>query len=228
MNRKIEPIIMLTEHDLTVANGVEIFEKCKDIPINNWGFKSIGQPIEKLHEIAKAIKTAGKKLHLEVITFTQEEYDRVAKFCAAAGVDLLLGTVYDKELHEKLRECGTEYWPFVGKTPGIPGQIIKSMDEIIEDARFAVQMGVDGLSCPAYMHGEYTGEEIVAAIHKAVPDIPIMVAGRVVCPDQMKALIPAGATLFTIGGALFSRNFVPEGDFRANVQKLDSIIEEIG
>ena len=227
MKRRIDPIVMLTEHDLTVANGVEIFESCKDIDISNWGFKTVGQPVEKLYEIAAAMKAAGKRLHLEVIVFTPEEYKLAAEFCAKAKVDVLLGTVYDKALHESLRACGTEYWPFVGKTPGYQGRIVKSKDEIIEDVRCAVEKGVDGVACPAYMHDKCTGEEIMAAIHNFAPELPLMVAGRVTSKEQMTALIPAGASLFTIGGALFAHKFVSDGDFRDNVKKLQEYIDEI-
>ena len=38
-------IVMLTYHDQTVPNAVEIFEDCKHLPVECWGFKNIGLPV---------------------------------------------------------------------------------------------------------------------------------------------------------------------------------------
>jgi hypothetical protein len=35
-------IVMLTQNDITVGNAQEVFESCKDLPINFWGFKNVG------------------------------------------------------------------------------------------------------------------------------------------------------------------------------------------
>lgn len=35
-------IVMLTNHDFTVADAIECFEATKTLPIKNWGFKEEG------------------------------------------------------------------------------------------------------------------------------------------------------------------------------------------
>jgi len=41
-------IVMLTYHDETVPNALEIFDQCKDLPVKYWGFKNVGLPVEKI------------------------------------------------------------------------------------------------------------------------------------------------------------------------------------
>ena len=36
---KPELIVMLTNHDITVTNAAAVFEACKDLPTQHWGFK---------------------------------------------------------------------------------------------------------------------------------------------------------------------------------------------
>jgi hypothetical protein len=35
---KTNLVIMLTHNDKTVKNAIEVFQSCKDLSINNWGF----------------------------------------------------------------------------------------------------------------------------------------------------------------------------------------------
>ena len=73
-------VVMLTDNDLTVDNAAEFFTSAKDAPIQNWGFKSVGQPHDVMYKLAETIKAAGKNLYLESITYTQEEYKFLAEF----------------------------------------------------------------------------------------------------------------------------------------------------
>jgi len=41
-------IFMLTHHDRTVPNALEVFEEIKDTGIQNVGFKDVGLPFEEL------------------------------------------------------------------------------------------------------------------------------------------------------------------------------------
>lgn len=224
---KTSAVIMLTDNDVTVDNAENFFLEGKEVPFSYWGFKSIGQPPEVLYELAKVIKGAGKELFLESIIYTREEYDFLAEFSKNAGVQCVLGTLYDEKLHRSLRECGTKYYPFVGKTPGYPAKIIKSMDEIRKDMEDAVKAGVEGVSCPAYMHDDYTGFEILAKLREEWPEIPILVAGRVSNRERINEMFKL-RTSYTIGGAIFKKEFAPDGSYGDNVQALYDLNQEIG
>ena len=40
-------ITMLTYKDQTVSNALEIFDQNKELPVEFWGFKNIGLPVEE-------------------------------------------------------------------------------------------------------------------------------------------------------------------------------------
>ena len=50
-----------------------MFESCKDIPVQFWGFKDAGVPKEEMARIVRAMKDAGKTTFLEVVSYTEEE-----------------------------------------------------------------------------------------------------------------------------------------------------------
>ena len=64
---KPELIVMLTHHDQTVPDALELFERTKEYPINHWGFKDVGLPPEEMQTVATAMKDAGKTTFLEEI-----------------------------------------------------------------------------------------------------------------------------------------------------------------
>jgi DNA-binding NarL/FixJ family response regulator len=222
---KTNSIIMLTDKDLTVDNAADYFLSCRDLPIQNWGFKSIGQPHDVMYALADVIKSEGKTLFIESITYSDEEYKFLAEFSVKAGVDCVLGTIYDEHLHHALEENRKRYYPFVGKTPGLPARIIKTMDEIMDDMFAAVDTaGVQGVSVPAYMHDAMSGFEILSALRRAKPDLPIIVAGRVNDKKRIDEMFELG-TSFTIGGAIFNGKFVPGGSYRENMEELYGYME---
>ena len=54
---KPELIVMLTHHDKTVPDALELFERTKEYPIKHWGFKDVGLPPDKMQtEHAAATK----------------------------------------------------------------------------------------------------------------------------------------------------------------------------
>lgn len=225
--KKTSAVIMLTDNDVTVDDADKFFLSGKDVPFEYWGFKSIGQSPDVLHELAEVIKGAGKELFLESIIYTREEYNFLADFSAKAGVSCVLGTLYDENLHKELVECGTKYYPFVGKTPGYPAKIIKSMDEIKHDMDEAVKAGVEGVSIPAYMHDDYTGFEILSELRKEWPEIPILVAGRVSNKERIEEMFKLD-TSYTIGGAIFKKEFDHNGSYADNVKALYDLNLKIG
>ncbi len=217
-------VIMLTDNDLTVDNAAEFFTSAKNSDIVNWGFKSVGQPHDVMYKLAETIKAAGKNLFIESITYTQEEYKFLAEFAKEAHVDCILGTVFDQGLLDDLNAIDVLYTPFVGKTPGLPGVIVKSLDEIKADYEQAIKAGCAACSLPAYLHKEYTGVEILKAVRDIDANFPILVAGRVKTQERIDEMFQMN-TSFTIGGALFRGEIVP-GTFAENVEALAQIMKK--
>lgn len=93
-NNKPEPIVMLTRHDMTAPNALELFNQLKDKPVTHWGFKDVGLPPEQMKQVVAAMKAAGKRTYLEVVSLSEEEGLRGAKLAVERGFDVLMGTVF--------------------------------------------------------------------------------------------------------------------------------------
>lgn len=91
---KPELIIMLTQNDITVTNAVEVFDVCKDLPAQHWGFKDVGLSKDEMIALNRKMKDAGKTTYLEVVTYTEEGCVEGAKLAGECGFDYLTGTVY--------------------------------------------------------------------------------------------------------------------------------------
>ena len=129
MNSEI--IIMLTHNDKTVQDAYDIFESCKDLPVQFWGFKDVGVPKEEMERILGAMKAAGKTTFLEVVSYSEEECMRGAKLAVELGYDYLMGTVYHQSVFEYLAAQDIKFLPFCGKVYGSPSVLEGSFEEII-------------------------------------------------------------------------------------------------
>ena len=61
---KPELIVMLTHHDETVKNALELFEECKDLPVKHWGFKDVGLPPDQMKQLSAVTDKAQVIDHL--------------------------------------------------------------------------------------------------------------------------------------------------------------------
>ena len=126
MNSEI--IIMLTHNDKTVQDAYDIFESCKDLPVQFWGFKDVGVPKEEMERILGAMKAAGKTTFLEVVSYSEEECMRGAKLAVELGYDYLMGTVYHQSVFEYLAAQDIKFLPFCGKVYGSPSVLEGSFE----------------------------------------------------------------------------------------------------
>jgi hypothetical protein len=88
-NNKPELIVMLTYHDLTVPNALELFERLKDTAVTHWGFKDVGLPPEQMKPVVAAMKAAGKTTYLEVVSLSEAEGLSGAELAVELGFDVL-------------------------------------------------------------------------------------------------------------------------------------------
>lgn len=222
MNSKI--IIMLTHNDKTVPNAYDVFESCKDLPVQFWGFKDVGVPKEEMARIVKAMKDAGKTTFLEVVSYTEEECMRGAKLAVELGYDYLMGTVYHQSVFEYLAGQNIKFLPFCGQVSGSPSVLGGTFDEIIEDARGLLSKGVDGIDLLAFRHKDGAG--LAEAYCKAI-DKPVVIAGSINSPARLEFINKIDPWAFTMGSALFTENFAPGKSFRENLQEVVRIMDEI-
>jgi len=221
---KPELIVMLTHHDLTVANALELFERTREYPIRHWGFKDVGLPPEAMKAVVNAMKEAGKTTFLEVVSLSEEEGLRGARLAVELGFDILMGTVFFPSIGEYLKDKPVRYYPFPGHVHSHPSILDGEINEIVAHACELEAYGVQGLDLLTY---RYDGEasRLLKEVVEATK-IPIVSAGSIASFERIKEVWDSGAWGFTIGSAFFDQQFVPGGSFEENVLAVCNWLED--
>jgi len=221
---KPELIVMLTHHDETVPNALELFDRTKDYPITHWGFKDVGIPPKEMQAVAMAMKEAGKTTFLEVVSLSEEEGLRGARLAVDSGFDILMGTVFYPSINDYLQDKPIRYYPFPGRIHGHPSILDGAIDNIVAHARELETYGVHGLDLLTY---RYTGNapHLLSQVVQATR-IPVVSAGSIASFERITEVWDSGAWGFTIGSAFFEKMFVPDGSFEENVLAVCNWLEQ--
>ena len=216
-NQQVKPelIVMLTHHDKTVPDALNLFQRTREYPITHWGFKDVGLPPKEMQSLAATMKAAGKVTFLEVVSLSEEEGLQGARLAVESGFDILMGTVFYPSILEYLRDKPIKYYPFPGHVHSHPSILDGTMDDIVAHACKLENHGVHGLDLLTY---RYDGE--ASQLLKQVVDstkIPIVSAGSIASYERIEEVWKAGAWGFTIGSAFFEKKFVPDGSFEQNL-----------
>jgi hypothetical protein len=223
-HQKPELIVMLTHHDKTVPDALELFHRAKDYPITHWGFKDVGIPPREMQAAVSAMKEAGKITFLEVVSLSEEEGLSGARLAVELGFDILMGTVFYPSIGEYLKDKPVRYYPFPGHVHSHPSILDGTIEEIVAHACDLESQGVHGLDLLTY---RYNGEaarllkRVVEATH-----IPVVSAGSIASFERINAVWDSGAWGFTIGSAFFERQFVQNGSFEENVLAVCNWLKE--
>jgi len=211
-------IFMLTHHDRTVPNAFEVFEEVKDTGVQNVGFKDVGLPFDELKRLADMINSEGLNSFLEVVSETEEACLAAIRQAMKIGVKNVIGV--KREYAEKAFKMihDAKFYPYVGRVIGIPEVLEGGVEEMVNDAKRFEEMGVDGINLLAY---RYTGdpEKLMKEVIESV-DIPVIVAGSINSFDRIERVVSAGASLYTIGSAIFERKFVPGGSISDQIKAI--------
>jgi hypothetical protein len=214
-NNRPELIVMLTHHDRTVPNALELFERLKDTAAAHWGFKDVGLPPDQMRPVVDAMKRAGKTTYLEVVSLSEADGLAGADVAVRLGFDVLMGTVFFPSINNYLKDKPVRYFPFPGRVHGHPSLLDGTIDDIVAHARRLDAQGVHGLDLLTY---RYTGDapRLLREVVQAV-SVPVVSAGSIASYERIGEVWRAGAWGFTIGSAFFERKFVPEGGFDDNL-----------
>jgi hypothetical protein len=221
---KPELIVMLTHHDQTVPDALELFERTKDYPIMHWGFKDVGLSPKEMQAVVKAMKEAGKITFLEVVSLSEQEGLRGARLAVELGFDILMGTVFYPSIGEYLKDKLVRYYPFPGHVHSHPSILDGTIDDIVAHACELEAYGVHGLDLLTY---RYNGEasHLLKRVVQATK-IPIVSAGSIASFERINEVWDSGAWGFTIGSAFFDKEFVPDGSFEQNVLAVCNWLKE--
>jgi hypothetical protein len=221
---KPELIVMLTHHDKTVPDALNLFERSKEYPITHWGFKDVGLTQKEMQPVVRAMKDAGKVTFLEVVSLSEEEGLQGARLAVELGFDILMGTVFYPSIGEYLKNQPVRYYPFPGHVHSHPSILDGTIDQIVAHACELEEFGVHGLDLLTY---RYTGDasRLLAQVVQATK-VPIVSAGSIATFERIREVWDSGAWGFTIGSAFFDRQFVPNGSFEENVLAVCSWLNE--
>ncbi len=217
-------IVMLTHNDRTVPNAYDLFESCKDLPVQFWGFKDVGVPKEEMARVVGAMKAAGKSTFLEVVSYTEEECMRGARLAVEMKFDHLMGTVYHQSVFEYLSTQNIKFLPFCGKVYGSPSVLEGTFDEIIDDAKGLLKKGAFGIDLLSFRHEDGAG--LAEAYCKAISQ-PVVIAGSINSVDRLYFINRINPWAFTMGTALFMQNFAPGKGVRENLEAVLAHMESI-
>lgn len=212
-----EFIFMLTRHDQTVPDALDVYEGIRDLPLRYVGFKDIGVPHETLKELTRRMHADGREVMLEVVSEHADDELRSIAAAGDIGVDWVLGGTHPDEAIEAMGGATVRYCPFPGRIVGHPSLLRGSIEEIAASAHdLTARAGVHGLDLLAY---RYDGdvEALVAAVVGAASG-PVIAAGSVDSLERIRTLGRLGVWAFTIGGAIFDGRLPAGPSVRDQVQ----------
>ena len=219
-------IIMLSHNDKTVKDAIEIFEENKDLPIQYWGFKDVGMEPEKMKVLCKKMRDAGKISFLEVVSYSEEECMRGAKLAVECGFDYLLGTLYYDSVAKYIKEQGLKYCPFAGKVSESPSILEGTLEEMLKQEEEFAQKGVFGTDLLGYRYVD-GDPNILSAEYIKHAKRPVILAGSIGSEERIKLVKEMNPWAFTMGSALFTKNFVKDGTFRENLEYVVDFLKRL-
>ena len=221
---KAKLIVMLTLNDQTVEDAIDVFEECKDLPIDDWGFKNVGISLEERIRLAQLMKEAGKNTYIEDVLNEEKDMLEMAKFAAENGINNICGRYYDS-VNKYIKDKNIKYFVSSTMSFGCPVMLRGSVDEIVKQLKSYEQKGVEGFCIGAYRH-ESSPEELIQGMVRELNG-KIMIAGSIDSKERMTYVNDAGCFGFTMGSAIFNSKYLPNGNFRENLIEVLKMMEEI-
>jgi len=216
----MEFIFMLTHHDVTISNALQVFEEVKGTGLKCIGCKDVGLNIDQYKELFSEFRKHGIESFLEVVTYSDEEHFRGVDLALKIGADNLIGGMppYTKKTMDYLKEkqARTRFFPYIGKITGHPCVLGGSVDGIIKDGKEAEKHGIRGINLLLYRYSNDQKKLLKTATNEL--KVPLIVAGNVATFDQIKELQENGIWAFTIGGAVLEKKFAKNGTIKEQIQ----------
>jgi hypothetical protein len=220
-------VFMLTRNDATVENALDLVEIARELGLRHIGFKDIGAEASMLRRLTTAIRAAGARPWMEVVSTTREAELRSVAVGRDLGVDLIMGGVHAEQALRILEGSETRYLPFAGKPSGHPTRLGGLASEVEAQCRAFAAMGCAGVDILAYRATEAEPLDLVAACRRGFLDQgTVVVAGSVNSAKRVNAVRAAGADAFTIGTAAIDASYAPgAGPLAA---QLRAVLEDCG
>ncbi len=201
-------IFMLTRHDRTVEDALDLVDAVCEQGVRHLGFKDIGVSPGTMQRLVEHIRDHGATTYLEVVSTTPESVRASLAAAGELGVDCVLGGTDLAAARDALGSLAG-YFPFPGLPEGHPTKLRGTPELVAQHCSRARDAGCGGVDLLAYRATEADPLALVRAARAALPDRRLIVAGSVTSERQIQALAEAGADAFTIGSAVFEGAFSP-------------------
>jgi hypothetical protein len=212
---------MLTHHDVTIPNAIQVFDEVKDTGLKCVGCKDIGLRLDQYKELFSAFKKRGIQSFLEVVTYSEDEHFRGVDLALSIGADNLIGgmPMYTEKTMNYLKQKKVKlgFYPYIGKITDHPCVLGGSIEGIIRDGKEAEKHGINGINLLLYRYTE-DQKKLLAATRDL--KVPLIVAGNVANFDQIDELKQNKIWAFTIGGAVIEKKFVRNGSTKEQIQSV--------
>jgi hypothetical protein len=203
-------VFMLTRHDVTVENALDLVEIARPLKLKHIGFKDVGADAATLRRLTAAIREAGATPWMEIVATTRETELRGVELGRDLGVEALMGGVHVEEALKILEGSATRYLPFAGAPIGHPTRLGGSALKVEAQCRAFARRGCAGVDILAYRATEAEPLDLVAACRRGFLDFgAVVVAGSVNSRERVAAVRAAGADAFTIGTAAIEASYAP-------------------
>ena len=216
-------VFMLTHNDSTVPDAAKVYDSLRGTALHYVGFKDIGATPDELAVVAEKAHADGLEVMLEVVSISRESEIASLEVGCAIGVDWILGGTHADDGVRLLAGSAIKYCPFPGRIDGHPSVLLGSIAEISQDARdLSALDGVYGLDLLAYRSPD---QDPIALTHDVVVASvgPVVVAGSIATPEQIRLVAAAGAWGFTIGGAIFEGRLPGAPDLAGQITEVLNI-----
>ena len=213
-------ILMLTADDRTIPDARARLEEALEGGARHIGFKDVGLPLAELKGLADAIRNAGGRSYLEVVSLDAESEMASARAAIDLDVDCLLGGTRAEEVTRLTRNHPLRYYPFPGRITGHPSVLEGPAQAIVASARHLAELEhVHGLDLLAYRFaGDVPGlmTQVCAEVEK-----PVIMAGSIDSEARVREVAGAGAAGFTVGTAALAGAFpADQPGFAAQVRAI--------
>ncbi|HKY48146.1 MAG TPA: 1-(5-phosphoribosyl)-5-((5-phosphoribosylamino)methylideneamino)imidazole-4-carboxamide isomerase [Acidimicrobiia bacterium] len=211
-------IFMLTNHDATVPDAIDVYESIRKCGLRMVGFKDIGASPDTLRRLTEMMHEDARTVFLEVVSTSADDELRSIEAGLALGVDVIMGGTNHDAALALIGSAPVRYFPFPGTVVGHPSELRGSIDEIAAHAaELTSRPAVGGLDLLAYRHRTEDPIELTRAV-VAASRAPVVVAGSIDRAERIRGVAGAGAWAFTIGGAIFDGVLPGAPDMAAEIE----------
>jgi len=211
-----EFILMLTRNDVTVADAEQLLDAVLETDVKHVGFKDIGLAPSQMRRLVGRLREAGRSIHLEVVSLSEEDELRSAQIARSLEVDYLIGGTRWRQVAALIAGSQIKYFPYPGEISGHPAELRGDVERIVADATEMAD-SVDGINLLAFRHASLAGMDVLRGVLAGV-SAPVIVAGSIDSVERVREVSESGAWAFTIGGAVLDGQIEPGAPLASQIE----------